>query len=166
MVGFLIFLIKLIEQLEGKTVKSVLRYHVQNPHKQPEKYAHHLLFMFYPFHKESDLCSVEIGLYMEIHCDPVIKNIVNENKQKFEPFAELVDSTLTDYRTDLTRSPDAYAQQVYDEVSATLEHKTDGPEENEAPLFLGLGQLSIDRSTFMPDSYINSKIRSLNTKQR
>ena len=109
------------EKLKCKTVKSVLRYHVPNPHKQPEKYGHHMLFMFYPFRKESDLCSVESGTYMEKLCDPVIKNIVNENKQKFEPFAELVDSALTDYRTDLTRNPDAFVQQENDEVSAMME---------------------------------------------
>ena len=70
--------------------------------QRPEKYAHHMLFMFYPFRKESDLCSVESGTYMENLSDPVVKN---ENKLKFEPFAELVDAALTDYRTDLTHNP-------------------------------------------------------------
>ena len=70
-----------------------------------------MLFMFYPFRIESDLCSVEIGTYMETLCDPVLKNIVNEKKQKFQLFTELVDSTLTDYRTDLIRNTHAFAQQ-------------------------------------------------------
>ena len=48
---------------------------------------------------------------MEKLCDPAIKNFVNVNKQKFETFAELVDSALTDYRTDLIRNPHAFAQQ-------------------------------------------------------
>ena len=32
-------------------VEFVLGYHVPNKHKDPEAYAHHLLFMFYPFCK-------------------------------------------------------------------------------------------------------------------
>ena len=30
-------------------VTQVLRYHVPNKDRYPEKFAHHLLFMFYPF---------------------------------------------------------------------------------------------------------------------
>ena len=75
-------------------MKSVLIYHVPNPDKRPEKYAHHMLFIFYPFQKESDLCSVESGTHMKTLGDPGVKNIVNENKLKFEPFAELVDRLL------------------------------------------------------------------------
>ena len=37
------------EKLKCRKVKSVLRYHVPNCHKNPEKYAHYMLFMFYPF---------------------------------------------------------------------------------------------------------------------
>ena len=64
---------------------------------------------------------------------------------------------LTDYRTDLTHNP---------EVTAMMEPDTDDPEENKAPLFQGLGLLSINLSTLIPDSEINSKVRSLNTKQK
>ena len=52
--------------------------------------------MFYPFHKESDLCAGESGTYMEKLCDPAVIDVVKESKLKFEPFAELVDAALTD----------------------------------------------------------------------
>ena len=35
------------EKLKCRKVKVVLRYHVPNRHKYPEKYAHHLLFMYH-----------------------------------------------------------------------------------------------------------------------
>ena len=63
---------------------------------------------------------------------PVVKNVVNENKLKFEPFAELVDAVLTDYRTDITHNPDAFTQHENDEATAMMEPETDDPEENEA----------------------------------
>ena len=153
------------EKLKCKKVKSVLRYYVPNCHKYPEKYAH-MLFMFFPFRKESDLCSTESGTYMEKLCDPIVKNIVNDNRIKFEPFADLVDTALADFHTDLTRNPDAFAQQENDEVSDMLESDTEDPDENEAPLFEDLGHSPIDLSTLMPDAEIHSKICSLNTKQR
>ena len=37
------------ERLHYCTVELVLQYHVPNKFKDPEGYAHHLLFMFYPF---------------------------------------------------------------------------------------------------------------------
>ena len=43
------------EKLQCRRVKAILRYHTPNRVKHPEKYSHHVLFMFYPFRKESDL---------------------------------------------------------------------------------------------------------------
>ena len=40
------------EKLVHLKVDFVLRYHVPNKHKDPEPYAHQLLFMFYPFRSE------------------------------------------------------------------------------------------------------------------
>ena len=45
------------EKLKCRKVELVLRYHVPTRHKDPEEYAHHLLFMFYPFWVESELKS-------------------------------------------------------------------------------------------------------------
>lgn len=46
------------EKLKCRRVKSVLRYHVPNRHKKPEEYAHHMLFMFFPFRDESTLVQI------------------------------------------------------------------------------------------------------------
>ena len=43
------------EKLKCRTVRAILHYHEPNPDKYPEKYAHHLLFTFYPFHNEDNL---------------------------------------------------------------------------------------------------------------
>ena len=41
------------EKLKCRRIKAVLRYHVPNLHKHPEKYARHMLFMFYLFRNET-----------------------------------------------------------------------------------------------------------------
>ena len=46
------------EILKCRKVRKVLRYYTPNKHKQPEKHAHHLLMLFYPFRDEkNDLTS-------------------------------------------------------------------------------------------------------------
>ena len=67
------------EKLKCRKVKSFLRYHVPNRNKNPEKHAHHILFMFYPFRDESKLYSTICGTYMEKLSDPIAQATVNEN---------------------------------------------------------------------------------------
>ena len=43
------------EKLKCRKVKAILRYHVPNQNKRPDEYAHHLLFMYYPFRNEEEL---------------------------------------------------------------------------------------------------------------
>ena len=45
------------ERLHYHQVELILRYHVPNKFKEPESYAHHLFFMFYPFRDECELKS-------------------------------------------------------------------------------------------------------------
>ena len=68
------------EKLKCRKVRSVLRYHVPNRHKKTEQYAHHLLFMFFQFRNESELCCTPSGTYMEKLNEAKILTIVNENK--------------------------------------------------------------------------------------
>ena len=74
------------EKLKCRQVKAVLQYYIPNRHKYPEKYAHHLLFMFYPFRNEEHLKSSNLGTFSEKLQDPGILDIVNRNKQIFEPY--------------------------------------------------------------------------------
>lgn len=43
------------EKLKCRRVQQVLRYHIPNKELHPEKYAHYVLFLFYPFRMEIDL---------------------------------------------------------------------------------------------------------------
>ena len=108
------------EKIKCHKVKAVLRYHVPNRHKKPEQYAHHLLFLFFPFRNESESCCTPSGTYMEKLNEPQVLTVVNENKQKFEPFADLVDLALSNFHADLSHNQDSYAQQENDEVCNLL----------------------------------------------
>ena len=68
------------EKLKRRNKKRVVRYHTPNPVNKAEEYAHHLLMLFYPFRKESDLLS-EIGnSYVVKLNDPEVLSICYETR--------------------------------------------------------------------------------------
>ena len=47
------------EKMECRKVTAVIRYHTPNKTKEPERYFHHLLMLYYPWRKESDLIAAD-----------------------------------------------------------------------------------------------------------
>ena len=158
------------EKLKCRKTKVVLRYHVPNRNKYPERYAHHILFMFYPFRTEIDL-SLN-NSYMNKLYEPGVIDIVNTNKHKFEPYAELVDTALQNFRNDLIHNQDSFAQQENDEVNELITTTSnslddDLESEDEAVLFEDSHQdIPVISPPVMLDEDLNLKIQSLNKKQR
>ena len=107
------------ENLKCRKVKAVLRYHVPNRQKYPEKYAHHLLFMYYPFRNEQDLKAENSGMYTEKLNEAGILDIINANKHVFKPFGDLVDSALLHKRTNIAHN-DAFSEQENDKLQQEL----------------------------------------------
>ena len=77
-------------------------------HKYPEKYAHHLLFMFYHFRNKENLKSSNLGTFSEKLQQPAILDTVNRNKQFFEPYGDLVESTLLNLSIEKTFNQDVF----------------------------------------------------------
>ena len=67
--------------------KVVLRYDKPNRNIHPEKYLHSLLILLYPFTNENDL--MLDGSYAAKLSEENVLEIVNQNKQKFEPNGDL-----------------------------------------------------------------------------
>jgi len=113
--------------LKRRNKKRVVRYHTPNPVNRPEEYAHHLMMLFYPFRKESDLLS-EIGSSYVVKLNsPDVLHIVNENKIKFEPWGDIVNSVLMNANFEPRTDP--FAQQENDNVEEDI--ATDGEYEGE-----------------------------------
>ena len=73
--------------------KLVLWYYKPNRQLYPEKFAYHVLLLFYPFINESDLFSKD-GTYSSKLLEPVVSATVNQNRQIFELSSILIDSLL------------------------------------------------------------------------
>ena len=57
----------------------------------PEKFAQHVLLLFYPFRDEKELLSGFPPLYQNKLQEQGVQDVVNTNKIKFEPYGDLVD---------------------------------------------------------------------------
>ena len=100
-----------------QTNVHIHRFHVPIRHKDPEKYAHHLLFLYYPFRS---------GIIPRLNLDKI-----NENKSKVEPYEELVDEAFRQYQADLDTTLDPYAQQENEEVGAAVDYESEDEETTE-----------------------------------
>ena len=101
-------------------VKLILRYHVPSKFKDPEGYAHHLLFMFYPF---CDKCELKVGKpspYFSKLCEPGVLEIVNNNRSLVEPYSDLVNAAFLNERAVITPSSDPFSQQENEDVENEL----------------------------------------------
>ena len=83
-------------------IKAVLRYHVPNRHKYPEKYAY--LCCLCIIHFLPDLKADNSGMYTEKMNEAGSLDIINANKQVCGPFRDLVDSALLHLRTDIAHN--------------------------------------------------------------
>ena len=85
------------ESLKLRKEKCILRYYIPNQTTQPEEYAHHMLFMFFPFRNESDLNATVSRTYSEKLLEPTVTKIVNKNRKACETFADAVDEAFIDF---------------------------------------------------------------------
>ena len=78
------------EILSRSNRKIVLRYHKTNTGIYPEKSAHCLLILFYPFTHEKQLAVN--GSYVSKLNEENLLETINQNKQTFEPNSDLIDN--------------------------------------------------------------------------
>ena len=85
------------EKLYCRKVPFVLRYYVPSTYKYPEKYAYHILILFYPFRKEFELNSRNNLTYTEKLFDNEVLDIVNFNVAQIESYGELLHSAFSQF---------------------------------------------------------------------
>jgi len=159
------------EKLKCRKVPKVLRYYTPSKHKSPEKFAHHMLMLFYPFRSEENDLKTSGSYVLKLN-EPEINEIVNRNKHIFEPNADIVELVLQNYQEDLQHNQDAHAQQENEEVIRLLINE-DNPEREveQNHTFSGddddnMGTYTNKTHNLLNDNEINNLVRTLNKKQR
>ena len=108
------------ERLHYRKVELVLRYHVPNKFKDPERYACHLLFIFYPFRDECELKVAQPSLFSSKLSEPGVIEVINNNKSLVEPCRDLVNVAFLNYRSNISPSWGLFSQQKNDDVENEL----------------------------------------------
>ena len=96
------------EKLHCCKVPFVLRYHVPNKHKYSEQYAHHLLFLFYPFRDEFALLSECDETYTSKLIEQHVLEVVNRNKSIIEPHENIFDSAFPSFKIQQPHNMDSF----------------------------------------------------------
>ena len=145
------------QKLKCRKRKSILRYHIPNQQKDPEKYAHHLLLMFLPFRSEAELSSSSDGTFLSKLGEPGVLPIISQNKLKFEPFGDIVDETLYNFTSREINSEDQ--ENIPEEMAENCDHEerieADTPSDG----------ANLSTAPILSDDEISTMINSLNDKQ-
>ena len=100
-----------------RKVRTVLQYHVPNKLLSPEKFAHHVLLLFYPFRDEKELLSGFSPLYQNKLQEQGVQDVVNTNKIKFvEPHVDFIDQAYSEFNETLINNQDPQSHIENDET--------------------------------------------------
>ena len=142
--------------------------------KEPEAYVHQLLFMFYPVRRESKLKRRETPSYFAKLNEPGVIDVTNFKKALTRPFSDLVNEAFLHFRAQLSSKFDPYAKQGNDETeidqfesSIQVDSSTVGDNEIDRNAQTRNSEIrNNSMANKLHDDEINTKIRSLNFKQR
>ena len=81
------------ETMKCRKVRAVVRFHTPSKTTESEKYCHHLLILYYPWHQESDLLGHDNKYSTKLE-ESSVRLIVQGNQSAFEPFSEAVDEAI------------------------------------------------------------------------
>ena len=154
-----------IIKLMDSNVRRVLRYHTPNKYRFPEKFVYHLLFLFFPFRSEEQLLGGHLSTCQGKLAEPGVLDIINENQQKFEPYAAIVDRGYENLNSEFVDNKDAHGQIENDKTGEPIYREDTEPTEQNSQVHesnLALGDLIPKIAT---DDEITANIKKLNKKQ-
>ena len=102
------------EKVKCRKILFVLQFYIPNQQTQRGEYAHHMLLMYYPFRKENDLKSGNPPTYSNKLGESNMISLVNQNRDRVEPFATIIDNAFERYTSELQTNMDPFGQQDND----------------------------------------------------
>ena len=166
------------ETMKRRKIKAVIRFHTPSKAKEPEKFYHHLLMLYFPWRKETDLLG-DGQLYSPKLQEPDVFSKVETNRRTFEPNAEAIDAALQMVRENRVRDFQSYDRindQENEDLSAQERTSIDDECEYDLPeelvslppetsqTFAGIA--TYNQPSAIRDEELRDAVRSLNVKQR
>ena len=166
------------ETMKRRKIKAVIRFHTPSRAKEPERFYHHLLMLYFPWRKETDLLADD-HLYLTKFEESEVFSKVEENRRTFEPNAEAIDIALqmvSENRVRDFQSYDPINDQENEDLSSEAMNRindechVDLPEEvislssETRQTFPGIA--TFNQPSAISDDELRDAVRSLNVKQR
>ena len=164
--------------MKCRKVKAVIRYHTPSKTKEPEKYFHHLLMLYYPWRYENELLGSDQN-YVSKFNEQNVQELLELNRKIFEPDSDAVHEALETLRNnDMSKrhSFDAINDQENDDIQSQIQDTSneesfnnlppghlDSTNDNSSPA----GTIaSYIQPTEISDDNLREFVRSLNVQQR
>ena len=166
--------------MKCRKIKAVVRYHTPNKKKEPEKYFHHLLMLYYPWREESNLLSND-NTYVSKFYEPHVQAIIEQNRSIFEPDAEAITEALDSFKSiqGIVHSYDCLNDQENDDMHSevkdySIEEETFNKQlpahldsaSNNTKESQSSGIISYNQPSDISDDAMRECVRSLNSRQR
>ena len=166
------------ETMKRRKIKAVIRFHTPSRAKEPEKFYHHLLMLYFPWRKEIDLLADDHS-YLTKFEDSEVFSKVEANRRTFEPNAKAIDIALqmvSENRVRALQSYDPINDQENEDLSSEAMNSIDDdchvdlPEEvislppETSQTFPGIA--TFNQPSAISDDELRDAVRSLNVKQR
>ena len=167
------------EDMKCKKVKAVIRCHTPKNTKEPDKYFHNLLMLYYPWREESELLGNE-QTYRSKFYEPEVQTVVKHHRNIFEPDAEAVVEALELLRSNnhsFLHSYDAINNQENDDLQSQIQSDSNDLDEsfnNQISDHLAPSTeqqpegaiTTYNQPLEISDDDLRQSVRSLNTLQR
>ena len=168
------------EVMKCRKIRAVVRFHTPNKTKEPEKFFHHLLMLYFPWRDEvADLTGTD-QTYASKLLESNVQHILNINRAKFEQNADAVSEAFELFRTNELGNLPSY-DSINDQENADMrcDLETDVPfdesfHEQDPEHFANSPQSNQPRNVIVTylhpsdisDDLLHQSIRSLNSNQR
>ena len=166
------------EIMKCRKIKAVIRFHTPSKEKEPEKFYHHLLMLYFPWRTETDLLGDD-DLYSTKFQESEVFSKVETNRRTFEPNAEAIVTALqmvSENRVRDLQSYDPINDQENDDLSREAMNSIDDDCDDDlreelvslpreiSQTFLGI--TTYNQPSAIRDDELRKAVRSLNVKQR
>ena len=160
--------------MKRRKIKAVIRFHTPSKAKEPEKFYHYLLMLYFPWRNETDLLGGD-QLYSTKFHEPEVFSKVETNRRTFEPNAEAINIALQMVSENL-QSYDPVNDQENDDFSREAMNSIDDECDEDVPEeVVSLppetrqtipGIATYNQPSAIRDEELRDAVRSLNVKQR
>lgn len=165
--------------MKCRKIRAVVRFHTPNKTKEPEKFFHHLLMLYFPWRDEvGDLTGTD-QTYASKFFENNVQHILNINRAKFEQNADAVSEALELLRSNElsnVHSYDSFNDQENADIHCDLENDVPDDEsfhEQDPEHFAHSPQSNQPHNAIVThlhpdisDDLLHESIRSLNSNQR